>query len=267
MPLSHTLFEWSWHHFAPLSIEANFVPILEVLADHEGEEVSDARDDINRDVEALGLSVGLGGRDIIRDRSDVWRFTGVLQEPGLADNEIRLTSLGEAVVNATINFDEAMAWQAARLQFPRVRVRTTTDLSTAVDQLREALGIGPGVRVAEAWAVGVAYLREWGSRAAITGEEAAQFLSGCASINQVPERAEAIRATRTQQPLPGFPVVSSDKRRQGRELMNWLKANGALVDPAEAPVFIDPPVEPPFEFGGSSEAEIRRWADWWGSTP
>jgi hypothetical protein len=271
---THDLLEWSWHHFAPLSREVNFVPILEVLADHEGEAVADARANINAEVDSLGLAVGLGKRkgerysDIFRDRIDVWRFTGCLYEPGLVHEEIRLTPLGHALVTNTVEFGDAMTRQASRLRFPRLRVRREAEIDIAVDKLRESMRAGPGVRVAQAWALAVGHLRERGSATGITGEEAARYLSGCASLSQIAKRADAIIQSRAGQPTPSFSAVSTDKLRQGRELARWLQDNGALIALAEAPVFVsDPPVAPDFHFSSASVRVVRDWQEWWGSAP
>ena len=268
----HELFEWSWHHFAPLGREENFVPILRVLAAHEGRLVDDARDDVNRDVHALGLPVGLGRRedepyaDIFRDRIDVWRFTGALREPGLAGNAIQLSAIGQAIIAKTVSFEDAMARQAFRLSFPRVRVRRETDLDGAVDKLKAALAFGPGVQVAKAWVSAVAMLRAKGSLPQVSGEECARFLSGCARIDEVPGRASAIHALRSGLPVEAYPAVSSDKERQGRELVNWMIENGALVLGDDAPVFLDNPAYgPAFMFSHGDAREIVEWADWWGS--
>ena len=164
-PPTHGLFEWKWHHFHKVAEEANFMAILNVFNKHQGEAWGSARDQVNQEVDALNLGIGLGQRqtepyaDIFRDRVDVWRFTGTLCEPGLANDEVRLTNLGQELVDGRIAFDVAMAHQASRLRFPRVRVHRENGLDAAIDSLKDALAIGTGVRVVEAWALAVAHLR------------------------------------------------------------------------------------------------------------
>src|SRR4051812_17965099 len=100
VPITHELYEWRWHNFAPLAREENYVPILTVLANHDRALIAEARDSVNQEVDALALGIGLGLRvgephaDIFRNRFDVWRFTGSVYEPGLCGDEIRLTPLG-----------------------------------------------------------------------------------------------------------------------------------------------------------------------------
>jgi hypothetical protein len=269
---SHRLLQWNWHHFGPVAQRENYLPILQVLGKHEGEAVKDAREAVNEEVHGLRLEVGLGKRkeepyaDIFRDRIDVWRFTGSLAEPGLVDEEIRLTKLGRALLDGSAPFDAAMARQALRLSFPRIpRLRHKTRLPDAVGELDEALALGPGVNVARCWSLAAGQLREAGEGGGIDGDEAAKFLSGASSLLDIPRRVEALQLERNGTPS-GFAEVEPDKKRQGREIERWLLANGALTPDGRRTFSLDP-AEREFEFADGSVAEMERWAQWWGSWP
>lgn len=269
---SHPLFRWSWHHFKPVGEEKAYLPILSVLRDHEGAPVEAARDEVNREVDALGLEVGLGKRrtepyaDIFRDRIDVWRFTGSLFEPGLVEDEIRLTELGHALLDGDAPFDFAMARQALRLRFPRVpRVGRKSRLTEAEGELSLAQDQGPGVNVVRAWTVANALLREGGEAGGIDGDEAARFLSGATSLDDAQRRARALQMERRGLPS-GFDPVDKHKARQGREIEHWLTANGALTQDKALAFALDPR-DREFEFADGSAAEMLRWSHWWGSWP
>jgi hypothetical protein len=264
--VSHELFEWKWHHFAPLGRAQNYLPILKVLSAFEGGAINQVRDDVNRAVHDLNLPVGLGKRrdqphaNLFRDRIDVWRFTGALEEPGLVADELRLTPLGRALLDGSAPFEEAMGRQARRLRFPRIRVRRAADLAGTIDKLRDALDLGPGVCVAEAWHTTVAYIRSHEGWGEIRGEEAARFLSGSVSDTHLGLRAEALLQFRRNGDTT-FPPVSGEKERQGRELLRWLGRYGALTDRSQLATQED------FKFEAVSSDEICRWAAWWGSWP
>jgi hypothetical protein len=268
-PSSHPLFAWRWHHFRPPAEEANYLAILEVLGDHEGEDIDEARDDVNEEVHALRLGVGLGIRagedyaDIFRDRIEIWRFTGAIVEPGLVDDEIQLTPLGRALVNKAADFDEAMFRQAVRLRFPHVRVGRASQLEFVLDGLEEAIELGPGVNVARAWVVACGHLRERGHEATVSGDEAARFLSGATAIEDVSERAEALADHASGLPTV-YPDPGEGPRRQGREIAFWLRSSGVLFSPGQSALAHDPQ-DRDFEFSEATTTELMRWSDWWGS--
>ena len=272
VPDPHDLFQWNWHHFRPLGRAENYMPILEVLGEHDGELIADARSNVNLSVHALRLSVGLGKRvgqphaDIFRDRIDVWRFTGAIFEPGLVGDEIRLTELGRALLDGSAPFQTAMARQALRLSFPRVRVRKQSHLGAATQALQAALALGPGVNVPRAWMIASGHLREAGQDPSITGEEAARFLSGATSLSEIPKRADAIRRHRRGIPATDYPPVGQDKERQGREIEHWLQRNRSLAAATEATLGLDP-ADRTFTYKDGSAPEIERWNRWWGSWP
>jgi hypothetical protein len=266
------LFEWSWHHFNPLGKAENYLPILEVLGEHEGQLVDSARESVGLEAEALDLGIGLGKRtgekypDLFRDRIDVWRFTGALIEPGLVGDEIRLTTLGKALLEDPSRFEQLMFRQALRLSFPRgARARTVTSVDRASEKLEEALEEGPGVNVIRAWSLVCGHLRLHGSDLSLTGEEAARYLSGSASLDEIAERTEALRLDRSGGDS-GVPDVTSHKKRQGRELEIWLAESGALGTTKEAHCALDPD-DREFSFKDASPAEMLRWNEWWGAIP
>lgn len=270
-PSSHELFQWTWHHFRPLAEAKNYLPILDVLANHEGSSVQTARSAINEEVARLQLEVGLGKRksqrhaDIFRDRIDVWRFTGALYEPGLVGDRIQLTELGHALLSGA-PFDKAMTRQALRLSFPRVvRIRDSARLGKAVDRLKEALAIGPGVNALRAWATASGHLRVLEETSSISGEEASKFLSGATKLDEVPDRAEALRMERIGVPS-GYPEPPAGGRRQGSEIRHWFEANGVLAPINQNAVALDPS-DRYFVFEDGSVDEMMRWSRWWGSWP
>jgi hypothetical protein len=267
-----SLFEWSWHHFNPLGQAENYLPILEVLGDHEGYSVDAARESVGLAVEALDLKAGLGRRagesypDLFRDRADVWRFTGALIEPGLVDEEIRLTDLGKALLEDPIQFKSLMCRQALRLSFPRgARARTVSAVDKASERLEQALELGPGVNVVRAWSLSCGYLRIRGTHRSITGEEAARYLSGSVALDEIAERTDALWLDRSGG-QSGFVQVTPHKRRQGRELEIWLGESGALGTDGETRFALDPE-DREFEFKDASPAEMLRWSEWWGALP
>lgn len=269
---SHELFQWTWHHFRPPAAAKNYLPILEVLASHEGKAVETARGAINREVGELRLGIGLGQRrgqahaDIFRDRIDVWRFTGALFEPGLVDDRIQITELGHALLDGSAPFDEAMARQALRLSFPRVvRIREGARLGKALEELKQALAIGPGVNVLRAWATASGHLRVADETDPISGEEAAKFLSGTTKLDEIPDRAEALRLERIGVPSD-YAEPSPGGRRQGSEIKHWLKENGVLAPVDQHAVALDPS-DRYFAFKEGSVGEMLRWSRWWGSWP
>jgi hypothetical protein len=268
----HVLFEWSWHHFNPLGKPESYLPILEVLGEHEGQLVAAAREDIGREAKALGLGVGLGKRagenypDLFRDRADVWRFTGALLEPGLVDDEIHLSELGHGLLRDPLLFAPVMTRQALRLSFPRgARARTASAVPKASEELEQALAIGPGVNVVRAWTLACGCLRAAGEAPVLSGEEVAGYLSGATSLAEVPDRVEALRIDRAGG-SSGFPDVSAHKKRQGRELALWLEESGALRPDGDLRFSLDPP-DREFSFVNASVEEMLRWNRWWGSLP
>jgi hypothetical protein len=232
--------------------------------------VEQAREEVNAEVGALGLEVGLGQRkgrlhpNIFRDRFDVWRFTGAIVEPGLVDETIQLTDVGHLLLAQPDAFGRIMARQALRLSYPRVvRIRRASEVQKTVEDLEEALELGPGVNVVRAWALAVGHLRERGASPAISGEQAIRFLSGIASLDEVADRAEEV--LRDQAGLPStIDDVSPDRKRQGRELEVWLTENGALGR-AGQPRFALDPDDREFQFTEASSAELLRWNRWWGA--
>lgn len=267
---NRSLLQWSWHHFRPLGRPDNYLPILGVLAAHEGEAVEEAREEVNEEVGGLGLEVGLGQRkgqphpNIFRDRFDVWRFTGAIIEPGLVNEKIQLTDIGRLLLKQPDAFERIMARQALRLSYPRgVRIRRESDVQKAVEELEEALDLGPGVNVVRSWALAVGHLRARGADPSISGEQAIRFLSGVASLDEVPDRV--VEMLRDQTGLPSeIDEVSDDRKRQGRELEVWLTENGALGK-AGAPLFSLDPDDREFRFTEASSAELLRWNQWWGA--
>lgn len=260
------LFEWRWHHFRPFNKAENYLPLLEIFAAHDGEAIDDVRLDIGQEAEALSLGVALGARsagrpDLIRDRFDIWRFTGAIFEPGLVEETIQLTPLGLALAAGRADFGDAMRGQARRLRFPYLRVRRSNELENLAEELNEALGLGGGVNVTEAWVLASQLLVDMGEESPMTGEEAARFLSGVPTLDDVPDRVESLVMQRKGRGGT-YPDVSNDKKRQGRELKIWLDANGAdtTADGLELS-YSD------FEFQSASTDEIQRWNEWWGAWP
>jgi hypothetical protein len=268
---THEFFEWRWHNFAVLGRKENYVPVLEVLADYDCEKIGDVRDELGKYLEALGLKASLGSRDgappdIFRDRADIWRFTGTIYEPGLVGETVKLTPLGEAIVARTLSFEDAMARQAARLRFPRIRVRYESELEGALGDLKTALAFGKGARVIDVLGLAAGCLRELGQNSAITGAEAARFLSGTTRLDEVPIRADAIAKERAGE-ASGFQEISPDWQRQGNEMLGWMKRSGVLLNPADDLVCLDDPASRFFEFAAATADELRRWAYWWGMWP
>jgi len=266
------LFEWSWHHFNPLGKSRNYLPILEILGEHEGQSVNSARESVGLEAEALELGVGLGKRDgepypdLFRDRIDVWRFTGALIEPGLVDEEIRLTALGRTLLEDPSRFEELMLRQALRLSFPRgARARTVAAVDKASGGLEEALEQGPGVNVVRAWSLVSGHLRIHGSDGSLTGEETARYLSGSTSLDEIDERTKALLIDRAGGDS-GIADVTSYKKRQGRELELWLRECGALGTADSARCALDPE-DREFSFKDASSDEMLRWNQWWGALP
>jgi len=266
------LFQWHWHHFAPLTEPQNYLPILGVLSDHEGEQIDEARATVNEAVDRLGLPVGLGKRagqafaDIFRDRLDVWRFTGSLAEPGLVEEEIQLTELGRALLKDERIFAPAMHRQALRLSFPRIpRLRYEKQIPEAIVQIEEAMAAGPGVNVARAWSLAAGCMREAGDVRGPTGEEAAKFFSGARSLHEIRSRSEALLKERGGE-TANLPEPSTDKKRQGREIERWLRANGALTKESDRAFSLDPE-DREFVFREASLEEMIRWSRWWGLSP
>jgi hypothetical protein len=146
-----------------------------------------------------------------------------------------------------------------------VRIRESAWLSKAVDRLREALAIGPGVNVLRAWATARGHLRVLGETSAISGDEASKFLSGATTLDEVPDRAEALRMERIGA-SSGYPEPPSGTRRQGSEIKHWLEANGALAPIDQHAVALDPS-DRFFVFKDGSVEEMMRWSRWWGSWP
>jgi hypothetical protein len=269
-PSGSRLLQWSWHHFRPLGRADNYQPILKILAAHEGEAVEEAREAVNEEVGGLGLKVGLGQRknqshpNIFRDRFDVWRFTGAVIEPGLVDETIQLTQIGHLLLEQPDSFARIMARQALRLSYPRiVRIRRESEVQGTVEELEKALSLGPGVNVVRAWGLAVGHLRERGAAPSISGEKAIRFLSGIASLDEVPDRVEELLKDQTGLPSK-IDDVSDDRKRQGRELEVWLTENGALAKTGK-PAFSLDPGDREFQFKGASSAELLRWNQWWGA--